>query len=157
MVGIRALERPLKGSCFNHLIHPSPHLNHSRMKYPLPKLSRRFLALGVGALLAPPLVAQNSELDESAFELSPFEVSATTDGNYRATDTLAGIRVRSDLREIASAITVVSDQMLRDIGATSSQTLLQYTTGTEVGGSLGNFSNLATVSPDDTSSRVRPQ
>ncbi len=112
---------------------------------------------GAGLLLSAGLCAQDLDTDQQAFELSPFEVSATGGVGYRVTDTLAGTRVRSDLREVASAITVVSDQFLRDTGATSNQTLLQYTTGTEVSGTLGNYSSLGSVSPDDTSIRVRPQ
>lgn len=130
------------------------------MKNQLLRFTRRLPAAGLGLVLSAPLLAQDdpSVDDALAFELSPFEVRTEgEDIGYRATDTLAGIRMRSDLRDVASAISVVSEQFLRDTGATDNQTLLQYTTGTEVSGTLGNYSDLGSVSPDDTGIRTRPQ
>lgn len=81
------------------------------------------------------------ETDEEIVTLSPFVVEASEDADgYVAKYTLAGTRVRTDLRDTASAIQVVTAQFLSDTGATDNQTLLQYTTNTEVGGLLGNFS-----------------
>lgn len=74
--------------------------------------------------------------------LSPFEVKSTNNEGYQATDTLAGARVRTELRDLGSAISVVTQQFLRDTGATNSATLLQYTTSTEVGGPGGNFAGV---------------
>ncbi len=72
--------------------------------------------------------------------LSPFEVSSTTEDNsYVAANTLAGNRLNTELRDIGNAVTVVTSQFIKDIGATDNQTLLQYTTNTEVGNAYGNF------------------
>ena len=80
--------------------------------------------------------------DEEVVKLNPFEVSATGNAGYQATDTLAGARIRTELRDLGSAITVVTQQFLRDTGATNNATLLQYTTSTEVGGTGGNFAGV---------------
>lgn len=72
--------------------------------------------------------------------LSPFVVEASEDQGYQANSTLAGTRVRTDLKDIPSAISVVTSQFLQDTGSTNSQDLLVYTTNTEVAGVNGNFS-----------------
>ncbi len=73
--------------------------------------------------------------------LSPFTVDASEDaGSYTAKSTLAGTRVRTDLKDVASAITVVTQKFLQDTGAKNSQDLLVYTPSTEVAGLRGNFS-----------------
>jgi len=98
-----------------------------------------------------PLFAQNrasapdSNSDTSTPDvimLSPFEVS-TDRGNsgYSAATALAGNRLSTRLSDVGSAISVVTEQFLRDTGATSNTTLLQYTTSTEVGGVFGTLAN----------------
>ncbi len=79
--------------------------------------------------------------DETVLVLSPFEVSATEGGGYAAETSLAGNRLSTELRDVGSAISVVTAQMLKDIGATSNESLLQYTTNTEVGNIYGNMAN----------------
>lgn len=49
--------------------------------------------------------------------LSPFEVSATTDVGYVATETLSGTRLRSKVSDLGNAMTIMTDQFLDDIGA----------------------------------------
>ncbi|MFA5264005.1 MAG: TonB-dependent receptor plug domain-containing protein, partial [Opitutaceae bacterium] len=72
--------------------------------------------------------------------LSPFVVSADDEKDrYQATSTLAGTRVKTDLKDIASSLSVITAQFLKDTGATNNQTLLVYTTNTEVGGIYGNY------------------
>ena len=81
-------------------------------------------------------------LDEpDVFVLSPFEVSSGHENGYAAATSLAGNRLSTELRDVGSAISVVTAQMLKDIGATSNETLLQYTTNTEVGNIYGNMAN----------------
>jgi len=80
--------------------------------------------------------------DEEVIVLSPFTVNSEDMQGYTATATLAGTRVRTDLRDVAASISVVTEQFLDNTGATNSQDLLVYTTGTEVGGVYGNFSGL---------------
>lgn len=104
------------------------------------------------------------EFDEDVFELSPFTIETDEDDGYQATATLAGTRVRTDLKDIASSISVVTKAFLDDTGATSNESLLQYTTNTEVGGVYGNFSGVGNtqgigegrnLSAPSTNTRVR--
>lgn len=74
--------------------------------------------------------------------LSPFEVKAEEDSGYVATATLAGTRIRTDLRDVGSAITVITKEFMQDIGATDSATLLQYTPNAEVAGTRGTYAGL---------------
>jgi len=80
--------------------------------------------------------------DDETIVLSPFVVSADEDKGYRATSTLAGTRIRTDLKDVGSALSVVTEQFLKDTGARNSEDLLVYTTGTEVAGVGGNFSSV---------------
>jgi outer membrane receptor protein involved in Fe transport len=77
--------------------------------------------------------------DDTVVVLSPFEVSSNDTKGYAAATTLAGNRLNTELRDIGNAVTVITSQFLKDIGATDNQTLLQYTTNTEVGNVYGNF------------------
>jgi hypothetical protein len=82
--------------------------------------------------------------EEEAVVLSPFVVDASEEkGSYKANSTLAGTRVRTDLTNVASALTVVTAQFLQDTGATNTMDLLVYTPNTEVAGLNGNFSGQA--------------
>ena len=73
-------------------------------------------------------------------ELSPFVTTAAADRGYAATSSLAGTRIRTDLRDIANAISVVTSDFMKDVNATDSASLLVYTANTETAGSGGNYS-----------------
>jgi len=95
--------------------------------------------------------------DEDIIEMSPFVVTTENQDRYRATDTLAGSRIRTELKDVGSAISVITSEFLRDTGARNNQDLLVYTTGTEVGGISGNFSGLGNSGMlDDTNARMNP-
>ncbi|HPG18881.1 MAG TPA: MG2 domain-containing protein, partial [Opitutaceae bacterium] len=89
-----------------------------------------------GVMMAMPCAPGGGGEDE--IELSPFCVSDNA-GGYAASATLAGTRIRTDLKDIGSAISVVTGQLLADMGSKNAEELLAYTTGTEVGGVAGNF------------------
>ena len=92
----------------------------------------------LGQAASPP--DTRTQAPEETVQMSPFVVDSTQDqSTYRATSTLAGTRVRTDLKDIASSLSVVTSEFLRDTGATNNQTLLPYVTNTEVGGIYGNF------------------
>ncbi|MFT3867474.1 MAG: TonB-dependent receptor plug domain-containing protein [Nibricoccus sp.] len=81
-----------------------------------------------------------AEDEEEILVLSPFTVEAAEDkDSYRAKSTLAGTRVRTDVNDLPSAISIVTSQFLKDTGAKNSQDLLVYTTSTEVSGVKGNY------------------
>ncbi len=87
--------------------------------------------------------------------LSPFEVSAEKDTGYQATDTLAGTRLRTDLRDVGGAITVITKEFMKDIGATDNGTLLQYTPSAEVAGTHGTYAGLGNGSSVDETGNLR--
>jgi hypothetical protein len=95
-----------------------------------------------------PLAAQSTApaaeegQDDEVIVLSPFEVTTEENEGYTAATTLAGNRLNTELRDIGSAVQVVTSQFLKDTGAVNNETLLQYTTSTEVGNVYGNFAGL---------------
>ena len=95
------------------------------------------------ALAIPQAHAQSNDDDEDdedeVFTLSPFEVNTEKDSGYYATSTLAGSRINTELKDVASSISVVTKQFMDDIASNDASTLLNYTTGTEVSGVQGNF------------------
>lgn len=102
-------------------------------------------------------VEEEQEAEKPALVLSPFIVTADEDEGYVATDTLAGTRVRTDLKNTASAITVITSQFLKDTAVKNNQDLLVYTPGTEVSGVGGNFTGFAGVAvPNETTRLINP-
>lgn len=109
---------------------------------------KRSLALAISVpLLSPSLSAQ--ERDEATpdanevLTLSPFEVDASDDTGYYSRNTLAGGRMNSNLKDLATAVQVVTPQMLEDIGATGLDEVLAYTTNTDAMGSMTTYSQLS--------------
>ncbi len=105
------------------------------------------------------LSAQEDEVDEDGeiTVLDPFEISADEVSGYSAITTMAGTRINTQLRDIGSAISVITEEFLRDTGATDNETLLQYTTNTEVGGVIGNFTRISGgTTADESGSFLRP-
>src|SRR5687767_2426536 len=89
---------------------------------------------GQVAPVAPPTVPTGE-----AVELSPFVVQENTDQGYYASQTLAGGRLRQDLKDTGTSIQVITKEFMDDLAVTGVEELFQYTTSTEVGGILGNF------------------
>lgn len=92
--------------------------------------------------------------------MSPFEVRASSDTGYQASETLAGNRLNTNLRDLGNAVSVINSQFLQDIGATNAEDLLTYTTSSEVSSIRGNFAGFGDgrLLQEDTSSstnRVR--
>lgn len=97
------------------------------------------------SLLTMPVIGHGQESDTAApesevFELSPFEVSTESNVGYLANNTLAGTRIKAQLKDIASAVQVLTSEFIDDVGATDFSELLIYTTGTEAFGVNGNAS-----------------
>lgn len=117
----------------------------------------------LGAQTAAPATPPPNAEDET-YVLSPFEVRAERDTGYQATETLAGTRIRTELRDVGAAIQVITKDFMNDIGATDNTTLLQYTTNSEVGGTRSTYAGLGsgrdvnetdTLASPHTNNRVR--
>ena len=63
--------------------------------------------------------------------LSPFQVDATADKGYYAQQTLNGTRLKTDLKDIGSSLTVFTEQMLDDLGANSIYNLMSFAPNTD--------------------------
>jgi len=133
-------------------------MNHTRLT------ARSVLAVVMAAAL-PKIMGQAVENapasatdSDQEIVMSPFYVESSEDHGYQATQTLAGTRIKTELKDVGSAISVVTKEFLRDTGARKTEDLLVYTTNTEVGGISGNFAgggNSATIGLD--SARLKPQ
>lgn len=101
--------------------------------------SRAALCFLMPLVMASSKIAQESE---DMFELSPFSEDGSDNQEYRATSTLAGTRIRTDLHGVGSSISVSSDAFANYVGATDSVSLLTYAVGVEVGGLQENNGGL---------------
>jgi len=101
------------------------------------------LAGGLFAQSAPstpaPSTAPSTLKTDEVIVLSPFVVTGDNDVGYQATSTLAGTRLRTDLRDVGSSISIVNEELLRDTGSANLEDVLIFTPNTEVGGLGGNF------------------
>ena len=77
--------------------------------------------------------------EEDVITLSPFVVSAGEDEGYTAKSTLAGTRIRTELKDVGSAISVFTPKFLQDTASTNVEQLFVYGTAMEVNGQGGNY------------------
>src|ERR1017187_2188074 len=68
-------------------------------------------------LFMPVLAPAQDASDEEVVSLSPFTVSSEEDHGYEASSTLAGTRMKTNLKDIASSISVVTKEFLQDTRA----------------------------------------
>ena len=66
-----------------------------------------------------PPAASRAAVTNAVIELSPFTVTSEKDTGYVATNTLAGSRLNSSLKETPGALDVLTKDFLDDIGATT--------------------------------------
>jgi outer membrane receptor protein involved in Fe transport len=107
-------------------------------------------------------VASNEPPKEEIIVLSAFTVTSESDRGYRATNTLAGTRLKTSLRDVGAAVSVLTPELFRDTGATDSASILSYALNTETSGTLGNFAGGDAAFTDAKgvslqNSRVSPQ
>ncbi len=131
----------------NHRKNNAPRLSRHRLGWTgIAGLSAGFALLGTSAFgQATASASAPSNTGEDTVELSPFEVNADQDTGYVASSVQSGTRLRTDLKDVASSISVVTKDFMNDIAATNLEGLLIYTLGTEVGGVQGNFSDAGVV------------
>jgi hypothetical protein len=109
------------------------------------------ITLTAGTLLGTLALAQEAapSEEENVFELSPFVVESSGEMGYMATNTLAGTRLNTELKDVGAAVSVYTEEFLEDIGVNDVEDILTYTTATEGGGMDGNFSSIVGESSDD--------
>ncbi|MDG2167552.1 MAG: TonB-dependent receptor plug domain-containing protein [Opitutales bacterium] len=104
---------------------------------------RTYLTILVIGLFIPPLFAQQEDEEETVYDLSPFTISEEETIGYQATTTLAGSRLKTNLRDVGAAVSVVTKEIFDDTGATDGATILSFMANTEVGGPNGNFADVS--------------
>lgn len=124
---------------------------HPYNKYHRKNLPQVLFLAALVAWTLPSLPAQtsvpatdNKEADkkldkDETVVLSPFEVLGEKDNGYAASSSLAGSRLNTKLKDIASSVSVVTTEFMKDTGSTDLQHILVYTTNTEVAGIGGNY------------------
>jgi outer membrane receptor protein involved in Fe transport len=73
----------------------------------------------------------NTLTEEKVVELSPFEVSATSDDGYAARETLAGTRFKTELKDVPSQVSVMTAEFLEDIGTVEIEDAFRYSINIE--------------------------
>ena len=99
-------------------------------------------AIALAMLASPSISGQttaNTEDEEDVFELSPFIVDASDSNGYRASSTLAGTRLKTDLRDVGASVSVITQDFMADIGVNDLD-LLAYVGGTGGAGRQWQFS-----------------
>ena len=82
---------------------------------------------GVRAQTAPPKPAAAEE----AIVLSPFIVDTSAESGYQASSTLAGSRIKTDLKDVAASVTVLTTEFLDDLGANDIASAMAFVAGAE--------------------------
>src|SRR4051812_19438649 len=105
-----------------------------------------------GQAIAPP----NASPQEETVVLSPFEVGANSDHGYQPTTILQGGRGRIDLADVAGQVAVFTKEFMDDIGATTMDQALLYSSTTQtyfdnVNGNGDNRPGSRNVATDDSS------
>lgn len=83
-----------------------------------------------GVVAGAPLIAQVAPPPRPANEavvLSPFTVGGERDSGYAATETLAGTRLRTELRDVGAPLTILTPEFMRDLAVNSLDQALLYT------------------------------
>ncbi|MEY4088178.1 MAG: hypothetical protein RJB55_449, partial [Verrucomicrobiota bacterium] len=93
------------------------------MKKPTPLLRLSFAPLLSAALVAQS-VSPPAPSKDAVVELSAFVITSEKDLGYAATSSLAGTRIRTELKDLANPISVVTREFMNDVHATDPVELL---------------------------------
>lgn len=113
-----------------NIMKPSP-TPHPAIKNMLSK-SACFLAVSLVATLIPlsGFAQEKSPKNDEIVELSPFIVQAEKDTGYLAENTLVGTRLRTPIADTPGALSVMTADLLDDLGATEFRDVLDFVPGT---------------------------
>lgn len=99
----------------------------------------------------PPADTSNSEADPQVVQLSPFEVSAESNGYY-ASNTTSSTRLNTSLDDLATATTIVTKEMMQDFAMLDINDIFAYEAGTEGSGTFTDAAVDRNGSPIDVTS-----
>jgi len=92
--------------------------------------------------------------EEDIVQMTPFVVSSDKDNGYAAVDTLAGTRLRTDLKDVGAAIGVITSQFMEDTASVNAKDVLVYATNAEVGGIGGNTSGVTLTATSSSNTGI---
>src|SRR4051812_3589792 len=101
------------------------HLRFALSRFSCAALIAAACFLTSGRAQAPANTGPSSTSDET-LKLSPFEVNTDRDVGYTASNSLAGGRLNTDLKDTAAAISVFTKDFLDDIGVTNVNQALEF-------------------------------
>jgi iron complex outermembrane recepter protein len=78
---------------------------------------------------APPAATPAATPEEEAIQLSPFQVDATKDKGYRATNSISGSRLNTAIKDIPMPIEVITEEFVKDTGSKDLRESLRYSAG----------------------------
>jgi len=100
-------------------------------------LTPRFLTLALvvvasaSAQIAPNRAGTTATATGDAIVLSPFVVDTSGDQGYSASSTLAGSRIKTDLKDVAASVSVLTEEFLNDLGANDIASAMAFVAGAE--------------------------
>lgn len=128
-----ALDMTLSPSAGFFTFHPAP-------QYPQTMKSKRasipclHLLIGVSLSISPLRAlaqAAPSAPSEETIVLNPFVVTAESTSGYYASETLSGTQLRSEVRDLANPITILTEEFMLDIGAVNYEEALEFLPSTQ--------------------------
>ncbi len=113
----------------------TPHASSSRSGLRFPIVAVVALSLGAASGLAQPAPARAptpvAQQQEEIVKLSPFVVDSSKDEGYRAQNTLAGSRMRMNLADLPSSVSVVTSAQMQDTASVDINDVFRYEVNTE--------------------------
>lgn len=83
-------------------------------------------ATALAQSVAPSATSAASAAVDDAVILNPFVVSTDANKGYYASETLSGTQLRSQVRDLANPISVLTEEFMRDIGAVNYEEALEF-------------------------------
>jgi outer membrane receptor protein involved in Fe transport len=126
-------------------------------------LTAAAISFACGLAITPRASAQSAPgtpanpADDELIVLSPFEVSTKKDVGYLAGNTLAGSRLNTSLMDTGAAISVLTPEFLKDIGATNMRDVILFQNNAvpDVGDAAGNVNGNPLIGSDEWQLRIR--
>ena len=111
--------------------------------------------LSCSSMLAQPASSPGS--NDEVIELSPFVVNSAQDNGYLAQNTLAGSRLNTSLKDTAAAISVLTPEFIKDIGATNMKDVILFQNNAvpDYGDADSNFNGNPMVGNSEWQLRIR--
>ena len=100
------------------------------------RISTALLGISLGSSLfaqatKAPAADESTKVSDDTITLTPFQVDTTKDEGYFAQNTLAGSRMRTNVADLASSITVITAQQLEDTASVDINDVFRYEANTE--------------------------